>query len=130
MMALDAGFGFKLTSEHDNVIVVRRALRALLGRAEISAERVSDIVLATTEVCTNAVLHAYPEREGVFQIEARLTPECVTVIVRDHGGNYAADRRRGLGVSLVAALADAIEIDAIEGIGTEVRMTFSLLDSE
>ncbi|HEY2788220.1 MAG TPA: ATP-binding protein [Gaiellales bacterium] len=121
------GFAFKLTAEPDNVSVVRRALRVLLRSAAVEPERALDIVLATTEVCANAVLHAYPERDGVFNAEARLLPDRLEVVIRDHGEGMDASLRRGgpkVGLALTVALSGDLRIETHPGLGTEVRLTF------
>jgi anti-sigma regulatory factor (Ser/Thr protein kinase) len=121
------GFAFKLTAEPDNVRVVRRALRALLNSAAFAPERALDIVLATTEVCANAVLHAYPDRDGVFNVEARLLPDRLEVVIGDHGQGMERSLQRGgpnVGLALTAALSGDLQIETLPGLGTEVRLTF------
>jgi serine/threonine-protein kinase RsbW len=121
------GFAFKLTTEPDNVSVVRRALRVLLRSAAVAPERAIDIVLATTEVCANAVLHAYPDRDGVFNAEARLLPDRLEVVVHDHGQGMAGSLRQdgpNVGLALTFALAGDTRIETHPGLGTEVRLTF------
>lgn len=128
-MAPPRGFEFKLTAEPDNVRVVARALRSLLAAAGLGRDRIVDIVLATTEVCTNAVQHAYPHGDGVFRVEAHLQPGRLDVVVRDHGTGVLRGRRRPLhriGLPLSAAIASDLRIDAVEDVGTEVHMTFRL----
>ena len=46
----------------------------LLEASGISDERISDIALAVTEACANAVLHAYADGAGVFEVAASLSP--------------------------------------------------------
>jgi anti-sigma regulatory factor (Ser/Thr protein kinase) len=127
-MALQsAGFAFKLTTEPGNVRVVRRALRELLNGAAVAPERVLDIVLATTEVCANAVLHAYPDRDGVFNVEARLLPDRLEVVTRDYGQGMEHPLlvgRSNVGLALTAALSGDLQIETSLGLGTEVRLTF------
>jgi anti-sigma regulatory factor (Ser/Thr protein kinase) len=121
------GFAFKLTAEPDNVSVVRRALRVLLRSAAIEPERALDIVLATTEVCVNAVLHAYPDRDGVFNAEARLLPDRLEVVIRDHGRGLEGSLRHdgpNVGLALTVALSGDLQIESHPGLGTEVRLTF------
>ncbi len=123
------GFEFKLTAEPDNVRVVTRALRTLLAAAGIAHDRVVDILLATTEVCTNAVQHAYPDGDGVFRVEAQLAPDRLDVVVRDHGTGIARGQSRAVprvGLPVTAAIASDLRIDAVENVGTEVHMTFRL----
>jgi anti-sigma regulatory factor (Ser/Thr protein kinase) len=128
-MAPTRGFEFKLTAEPDNVRVVTRALRTLLAAAGIAHDRVVDILLATTEVCTNAVQHAYPDGDGVFRVEAWLASDRLDVVVRDHGTGIPGGRSRvvpRVGLPVTAAIASDLRIDAVENVGTEVHMTFRL----
>ena len=125
------GFEFKLIAEPASVLIVRRALRALLRGVDLDPERVADVVLATTEVCTNAVLHAYPGGEGVFYAGASLPSGQVVVVVRDHGTGIGLGRRRsnlGVGLAVSAALADDLQIETLPDLGTEVRLSFRLRD--
>jgi len=121
------GFAFKLTAEPDNVPVVRRALHALLDTAGVAPDRAMNIVLAATEICANAVLHAYPDRNGVFNVEARLLPDRLEVVVRDHGrgiGPSLPQPDERVGLRLTAALSGELKIETLPGLGTEVRLTF------
>jgi serine/threonine-protein kinase RsbW len=131
-MADARGFEFKLIAEPASVLTVRRALRALLRGVDLDPERVADVVLATTEACTNAVLHAYPGGEGVFYAGASLSAGQVVVVVRDHGTGIGIERRRsnlGVGLAVSAALADELQIETLPDLGTEVRLSFRLRDS-
>jgi serine/threonine-protein kinase RsbW len=123
------GFTFKLTAEPDNVRAVARALRSLLATAGVGRERIVNIVLATTEVCANAVQHAYPDGEGVFRVDARLQPDRLDVVIGDHGTGIRRDDRRAvprIGLPLSAAIASDLRIDTVEHVGTEVHLTFRL----
>jgi len=123
------GFEFKLTAESDNVPIVRRALHTLLAPAGLPAERVADIVLATTEVCANAVRHAYPDGDrGAIRVEVTIVPDGeVTVIVGDHGVGFAGggDLTMEVGLGISAVLASDLRIESSGDVGTEVRMTFT-----
>lgn len=126
------GFEFKLTAEPDNVRVVARALRTLLANAGVGHDRAVDIVLATTEVCTNAVQHAYPDGDGVFRVEVSLRADRLDVVVRDHGTGIPEGPPRAMpriGLPLSAAIASDLRIDAVKDVGTEVHMTFGLAAS-
>jgi serine/threonine-protein kinase RsbW len=124
------GFELELAAEADNVPLVRHALRGLLEASGISDERIADIALAVTEACANAVLHAYREGIGIFEVTAELaTGGRLVVIVRDHGSGMAArvdSPGLGVGLPVMAAIAEALEIDSPDGSGTLVRMIFDL----
>ncbi len=130
MTPRSSGFELELAAETDNVPLVRHALRGLLEASGVAEERISDITLAVTEACANAVLHAYPDSSGQFEATAALSPAGELVVtVRDHGSGMAPrvdSPGLGVGLPVMAAIADALEIDTPEGSGTIVRMTFDV----
>jgi serine/threonine-protein kinase RsbW len=130
MAPSSSGFELELAAEADNVPLVRHALRGLLEASGISDERISDIALAVTEACANAVLHAYANRAGAFEVAATLSIGGELVVtVRDHGTGMAPrvdSPGLGVGLPVMAAIADALEIDTPDGSGTLVRMTFGV----
>ncbi len=86
MTPRSSGFELELAAETDNVPLVRQALRGLLEASGVGEERISDITLAVTEACANAVLHAYPGSGGQFEASADLSAAGeLMVTVRDHG---------------------------------------------
>jgi serine/threonine-protein kinase RsbW len=113
----------------ENVAIVRHAIGALGEAIEIDAQTLSDIRLAVTEACTNVVVHAYPDgNEGPLET---LGGEELTVVVRDEGAGIAARTDSpglGLGLPLIASLAETVQLGHDEQARTEVRMTFPLGD--
>jgi len=87
--------------------------------------------MAVTEACTNVVVHAYDEDDGMLEVEMGAAEDGLTIIVRDHGSGIQPRPTRssppalGLGLPLIAALSDAFELRGSAGTGTEVRMTFA-----
>jgi serine/threonine-protein kinase RsbW len=130
MTSRSSGFELELAAETDNVPLVRHALRGLLEASGVPEERISDIALAVTEACANAVLHAYPRSRGQFEVAADLTPGRELVVrVRDYGSGMAPrvdSPGLGVGLPVMAAIADALEIDTPDASGTLVRMTFDV----
>jgi serine/threonine-protein kinase RsbW len=130
MAPTSSGFELELAAEADNVPLVRHALRGLLEASGISDELVSDIALAVTEACANAVLHAYADGAGRFEVAAGISDGGELVVtVRDHGSGMAprvGSPGLGVGLPVMAAIADALEIDTPDDAGTLVRMTFDL----
>lgn len=91
----------------------------------------SDIALAITEATTNVVLHAYRDREvpGMVMIEAQSHDDHVRLYVRDDGTGLAPrvdSPGLGLGLGLIAQVADAADVRTPESGGTEVMMRFNL----
>jgi anti-sigma regulatory factor (Ser/Thr protein kinase) len=115
----------------ENVAVVRHAMGGLGDAADVSDQVLADIKLAVTEACTNVVVHAYPNGEGPLGVRAGVEDEIVTIVVVDRGRGITPrpdSPGLGLGLPLIATLADSLELGTGEAGETEVRMTFRLSD--
>lgn len=125
-----ADIALMLPARAENVAIVRHALGALGEVLEVEAQTLSDIRLAVTEACTNVVVHAYPDgRGGPLEVLATLKGEELTVVVRDEGEGITPRRNSpglGLGLPLIASLAEKVQLGHDAQKRTEVRMTFSL----
>jgi serine/threonine-protein kinase RsbW len=116
----------------EGVAVVRQALAGMADALDVDEAVLADMKMAVSEACTNVVVHAYEDTEGVLEVDMRADDGGLTIEVRDHGNGIRprADRSRdvpalGLGLPLIAALSDAFELRGSAGQGTEVRMTFN-----
>lgn len=131
---MNAEIDLELPARAENIAIVRHAFGALGEVYEISEQRLSDIRLAVTEACTNVVVHAYPnEEEGPLEVEAQLTGEQLLIFVRDRGKGIAPrpdSPGLGLGLPLIASLADDVKLGHNDDGQTEVRMGFSLRDRD
>jgi anti-sigma regulatory factor (Ser/Thr protein kinase) len=123
-----------LTARAENIAVVRYALGGLGEAFAVPEPKLSDIRLAVTEACANVVVHAYPDgHHGSMEVVASRDEDMLTVLVRDWGrgiGPRPDSPGLGLGLSLIAALADSVQLSHEDMEHTEVRMTFSLADSQ
>ena len=121
-----------LSARAENIAIVRHALGGLGEAFSIPEPKLSDIRLAVTEACANVVVHAYPEDgEGSMEILASMGEDELTVLVRDWGCGIKPrpdSPGLGLGLSLIAALAETVQLGHGEQEHTEVRMTFALTE--
>lgn len=123
-----------LPSTADSVPVVRHALRGMLDAGGVQPAVAADVLLAVTEACTNAVLHAGGESLEEFQleVEAGWRAGGLEVIVRDRGQGFTPrvdSPGLGLGLPVIAALTHRMELRETPGGGTEVVMDFQLADA-
>lgn len=128
-MTTAAEFELVVAARAESVPLVRHALRGLLSTLEVGDARTADIALAVTEACTNVVLHAYANGPGSIEVRAAEREGELAVTVRDHGSGMAPrvdSPGLGVGLPVMAAIADAVAIGAPAGGGTEVTMRFSL----
>ena len=121
----------EMPAKPEGVGVVRQALAGMADALDFDASVLADMKMAVTEACTNVVVHAYDEEEGLLQVEMLPAEEALTIVVRDQGAGIQPRPARksaaalGLGLPLIAALSDAFELRGTAGRGTEVRMTFA-----
>lgn len=123
-----------LPARAENVAVIRHILGGIGDALSLHPEVVSDVKLAVSEACANAVVHAYLEGEpGLLDLELSARPAQIEVVVRDFGrGMTPRTDSPGLGVGLplMASLAASLELtDRADG-GTEVRMSFGTDDPD
>jgi serine/threonine-protein kinase RsbW len=111
---------------------------ALTGIARLRAEPLSpevlgDLKLALTEACTNSVRHAYGEGAGLVHIVYELHSDRLVVEVSDSGEGFEPPAARdatlgaeelaegGLGIAIIEALSDELEIGEGDGGGSRLR---------
>lgn len=120
-----------LPARAENVAVVRHAFGGLGDALDIGDQVLSDIKLAVTEACTNVVVHAYDDDNGPLAVAATLRADRLTVVVRDTGRGIVPrpdSPGLGLGLPLIATLAESLELGTGANDETEVRMIFRLYD--
>ncbi|HWK29479.1 MAG TPA: ATP-binding protein [Solirubrobacter sp.] len=119
-----------LPARPENVAVVRHVLGAFAEALRLPDELVEDLRLAVTEACTNVVRHAYPAGQtGPVEISIEPLDALVRVVVADQGrgiGTSSDAAGPGLGLPLITAVADDVELLPVPGGGSRVAMTFSL----
>ena|SRR5947209_17011259 len=112
----------------------RTTLTEFAADAGARGERLEAIRLAASEAITNAVLHAYPDRDSgeraAVQIAASRVDDELWVLVSDEGvglhSNAGRSKGLGQGLVLIAQLADGLEVVNRGAGGTELRMRFRL----
>jgi serine/threonine-protein kinase RsbW len=107
----------------------REELGAFAQSAGATTEQLDAIRLAVSEAATNVVVHAYDERPGEIQVNARLDSGELLVEVADDGlGMRPRIDSPGLGVglALISQVADAFALATRSSGGTEVHMRFAL----
>ena len=118
-----------LPARPENVSVIRHVLGAFAEALRLPDDLIEDLRLAVTEACTNVVRHAYPAGvPGPVQISIRPTDDFVSVVVADQGrgiGTSSDTTGPGLGLPLIAAIADEVELQPVPGGGSRVEMTFT-----
>jgi serine/threonine-protein kinase RsbW len=132
-IAAQSDFELRLPARAENVALVRHALNGFVRELGCTEDRVANMLLAVTEACTNVVLHAYREMEGLLEVAARRGGEEVTVTVRDRGTGMTPrvdSPGLGLGLPLIMSVSDGVDIRNARDGGTEIEMRFQLREDD
>ena len=127
----------EIPPRRDYLALARQLVAAVNVDARLDPLRLSNLQLAVSEACTNAIAaHELIGVRDAIAIRAAASPTRVEVVIRDQGGGFdpsqaialpdPEDPRRleyehGLGLGIMRALADQLEIHTTH-LGTAVRM--------
>ena len=132
----EEGHSVRLTipAKPEYITLGRLTLTALAGVRRVSDETLQDLKLALTEACTNSVQHAYQDgRVGTVEILYELEPDRLAVEVADQGPGFEVAEdgdggdghgepsESGLGIAIIRALADEVEIGRRDDGGSRLR---------
>jgi anti-sigma regulatory factor (Ser/Thr protein kinase) len=124
----DSDVRLTLPARPENVAVVRHVLGAFADALRLPDDVVEDMRLAVTEACTNVVRHAYDDGEpGPIDVVIRPDGDRLELIVSDCGrgmGSSIDVRGPGLGLPLIAALADHVDLRHEAPRGSRLSMSF------
>jgi serine/threonine-protein kinase RsbW len=121
------------------LVLARLSLAGIAPVARLDEDELADLKLAVTEACANAVRHAYPDEVGgAVHLRVHIEPGTLTIEVADEGRGLdeeamrtwdaASMRERGMGLSIMRAVTDDLEIDSKPEAGTVVRLVKRLSD--
>jgi serine/threonine-protein kinase RsbW len=119
------------------LVLARLSIAGIAPVARLGEDVLADLKLAVTEACANAVRHAYGEEEhGTVRLRLVLDGSTLTIEVADDGrgiGTGSVVRRdpsslpeAGMGLSIMRAVVDELEIESPPAGGTVVRLTKQL----
>lgn len=114
-----------------SVRAIRSALREFTRGLGLSTEMRDDIMLAVSEAATNVVVHAYTDTDepGTIEVDATVAADELWVIVADTGVGLrprVESPGLGLGLAIIARLADGVDLVRPAAGGVELRMRFAL----
>jgi anti-sigma regulatory factor (Ser/Thr protein kinase) len=101
---------------------LRRMLGRWLGEHAGNREASTEITIAVSEACANAIEHAYGPGRGTFRVRAERTNGSIEVTVADRGRwRPPRGEHRGRGLKIMEAAMDTCEV-RFDDEGTEITM--------
>jgi serine/threonine-protein kinase RsbW len=130
-----------MPAKPEYLILVRLALAGIAREVPMGESVLADLKLAVTEVCGNAVRHAYGDEPGSVRVVFDVMPDAIEVTVEDDGQGIALDElpddirvgeepvEAGMGLAIIRAVVDDLGVDDRTGTaGTIVRLRKHLAD--
>ena len=115
------------------ITLCRLALTGIGRLRALSDELLADLKLALTEAASNSVRHAYSrDNIGVVEVAYELRPDRLVIEVTDQGEGFDPGEAEGppdglseggLGIAIIRAIADEVEIGVQPG-GKGSRLRF------
>lgn len=125
-----------IPAKPEYIALGRLTLAGLTRVRPMPDETLADLKLALTEACTNSVRHAYADdAAGKVEIRYELEPDRLAIEVTDEGAGFSEEEQSeeagelsesGLGLAIIRALADDLELVKPESGGSRLRFTMAL----
>jgi serine/threonine-protein kinase RsbW len=115
----------------ESVAPLRAAVADFAAQAGVPQSTIDTVKLAVSEAATNVVVHAYQDAPapGLIHVEADVAAHELRVTVADDGSGLRPEQQSpglGLGLGLIARLADNFELLQGGNGGLRVRMRFAI----
>ena len=131
-------------SKSANEAFARISIAAFASQLDPTIEEIADIKTSVSEAVTNAIIHAYPNKEGLVKIKAVLYENEIEIEVSDTGegienvneakaplfttkGNL---ERSGMGFTIMENFMDSLKVESIVGLGTKVTMSKKIKETK
>ena len=124
---------FTLPGKPEYVGTVRMALSHVASICGFDIEAIDDMKVAVSEACTNIIRHSHNHSDYSYDVIFERREKSLTITVMDFGvgfntGEYiepvpGENSGSGMGIFIVRALMDEVDIQSEIGVGTNIRMT-------
>ena len=123
-------------SRSSNESFARVTVAAFMTSLNPTVEEVSDVKTAVSEAVTNAIIHGYESEVHNIYIRCRTEGKTLYLEIEDEGKGIEDVKqameplfttkpemeRSGIGLSLMEAFIDKMEVESVPGKGTTVKM--------
>lgn len=128
----------EFSSKSANEAFARISVAAFASQLDPTIEEIADIKTSVSEAVTNSIIHAYPSKDGIVKLRARLLGDDeIEIEVSDTGeGIENVDEARaplfttkgniersGMGFAIMENFMDELKVESILGLGTKVTMS-------
>ncbi|MCM1305715.1 MAG: anti-sigma F factor [Bacteroides sp.] len=131
-------FDMKMLANGKNEAFARSAVATFALACSPTLEEINDLKTAVSEAVTNAIVHAYPDENGIIELLAEVdeNERSISVSITDFGCGIADveaakepffttradDERSGMGFTIIETFTDEMTVRSKVGEGTTVTM--------
>jgi anti-sigma regulatory factor (Ser/Thr protein kinase)/putative methionine-R-sulfoxide reductase with GAF domain len=116
-------FDASLPAQPEMLSQLRQMLGRWLVQQQLDETALTEVTIAVSEACSNAVEHAYGIDEEGFRVRARHVEGAIEVVISDRGSwRPPRGENRGRGLTIMQRAMDSFEIRS-DGAGTAIVMT-------
>jgi serine/threonine-protein kinase RsbW len=124
-----------IPSSPQYVSLARLITSSIARSLNFSEEKIDDLKIAVSEMCTNAIVHCDHRLSPNTRIKVRYMPgdDSITIEVKDKGPGFdpscvrdfedGRSAGKGFGIPLIKSLVDEFELETGPESGTTVRIT-------
>lgn len=135
-MKFDNEMYVEFVSESVNEGLARMIVSAFALPLNPNMEEMSDLKTAVSEAVTNAIIHGYPEKQGLVRMRLGRRENTIYIDVLDDGSGIKNVKqameplfttredmeRSGMGFSFMEAFTDELLVESEPGKGTKIHM--------
>ena len=124
---------FSMPGKPEYVGTVRMAVAHIAANIGFDIEAIDDIKVAVSEACTNIIIHSHNHTDFSYDVIIEREEKSLAITVTDRGIGFETNeyiepvpgetRGSGMGIFIVRALMDEVDIQSEVGVGTNIRMT-------
>lgn len=126
----------EFASKSANEAFARISVAAFASQLDPTIEEIADIKTSVSEAVTNAIIHAYPNKDGIVKLKATLFDNEIEIEISDTGEGIenieeakeplyttkANLERSGMGFTIMENFMDELKVESIVGLGTKITM--------
>ena len=123
---------FLVPGKPEYVGTVRIAVSHVAANIGFDIEAIDDIKVAVSEACTNIIRHSHDHSNYTYEVDIEREEKGITITVADQGVGFVPEeysepvlgdtRGGGMGIYILKALMDEVDIQSEVGVGTNIRM--------
>lgn len=141
---MDNMIKLEFLSLSQNEAFARSAAASFIAPLDPTIEEIADVRTAVSEAVTNAVVHAYADRQGIISMQLTLIGRTLKVKIEDKGCGIEdvelamqpffttgkGGERSGMGFAVMGAFMDLLKVESKKNEGTSVYMEKHLSTAE